>query len=352
MTNESVPAHVIGAFGWSDDLIEPISGGLINQTYRVSRAGVPHAVIQKLHPIFAGPVNLDLDAITTYLAKLGMVTPRLLRTRDGAPWVDHEGRVWRALSYVEGVTVHKLRSPERARAAGQLVGRFHAALAPLRHEYAFTRAGVHDTPAHFARLREALTRPLPPDALPETRSDLVHQARELGREILSAGAGLPDLAGLPTRHCHGDLKISNVLFSSTPGETRALCLVDLDTLGRQTIAYELGDALRSWCNTGGEDRDRARIDRDILAAAMDGYQSTENGLLDEAEWHSIIPGLQTICLELSARFCVDVFRDEYFGWNPARFASRREHNLVRARGQLALARSVAADRDALNAAIA
>ena len=74
---------------------------------------------------------------------------------------------------------------------------------------------------------------------------------------------------------------------------------------------------------------------------------TEGGLLTAAEWRSLIPGLQTICLELSARFCVDVFRDEYFGWDTERFPSRRAHNLVRARGQLSLSRAVAAERKAL-----
>jgi DNA polymerase elongation subunit (family B) len=39
-----------------------------------------------------------------------------------------------------------------------------------------------------------------------------------------------------------------------------------------------------------------------------------------------------------------VFRDEYFGWDAARFPSRRAHNLVRARGQLALGLAVRAAR--------
>ncbi len=41
-------------------------------------------------------------------------------------------------------------------------------------------------------------------------------------------------------------------------------------------------------------------------------------------------------IELGARFCADALNESYFGWNPARFASRSEHNQVRAAGQLAL----------------
>ena len=58
----------------------------------------------------------------------------------------------------------------------------------------------------------------------------------------------------------------------------------------------------------------------------------------------IVVGLETVCVELAARFCVDAFDDAYFGWDPSRFPSRRAHNLVRARGQLALGRAVRAAR--------
>jgi hypothetical protein len=57
-----------------------------------------------------------------------------------------------------------------------------------------------------------------------------------------------------------------------------------------------------------------------------------------------VTGVETVCVELAARFCVDAFEDKYFGWDPARFPSRREHNRVRAAGQLHLAQAVAAAR--------
>src|SRR5690606_22934060 len=89
-----------------------------------------------------------------------------------------------------------------------------------------------------------------------------------------------------------------------------------------------------------EDQDGAAVDIGVFAAAMDGYRAGAGDLLTAAERASIVPGLETVCVELAARFCVDVFEDSYFGWDSSRYPSRREHNLVRARGQLALARSV------------
>jgi hypothetical protein len=50
----------------------------------------------------------------------------------------------------------------------------------------------------------------------------------------------------------------------------------------------------------------------------------------------VAQGIGTITLELAARFLADYFNDNYFGWDPKRYKSRRAHNLARARGQIAL----------------
>ena len=133
------------------------------------------------------------------------------------------------------------------------------------------------------------------------------------------------------------------------GGKRALAaaLVDLDTLGRGTLAFELGDAMRSCCNRSGEDAGHIRFELDIFAAAIESFRSVADSVVTRDELLSIPAGLETICLELAARFTNDLFDDNYFGWDPSRFASRRAHNFVRARGQLTLARQVRACRNDL-----
>ena len=240
--------------------------------------------------------------------------------------------MWRALTWVEGETVHKVPSPAWAEAGGALVGRFHRAVADLDYDYRFTRSGVHDTPAHLARLR----------AYVDSGGDA--DAVELGREILGAAAALPAMPAVPHRHVHGDLKISNLLFRRAPLE--GICLVDLDTLAKGTMAFELGDAMRSWCNPHGEDAGSVRFDLAIFTAAIAGFRSVADSIVSRDERISIVYGLETVCIELAARFAVDAFEDCYFGWDPARFPSRRAHNLARARGQLALGLAVRTARDA------
>jgi Ser/Thr protein kinase RdoA (MazF antagonist) len=352
-------AAVLAAWGWHRDAeVVPLTGGLINHTFVVRRAGQPVAALQRLHPVFAPEVNLDIDAVTAHLAARGMVTPRLVRAEGGHAWVvDDDGRPWRALSWIDGVTVHAVPGPEIARAGGALVGRFHRAVADLEHQYAFVRAGVHDTAAHLARLGERLAVAAAPGRADDDDGAFGErgEAIELGHAIVAAAGGLPPMPALPRRHTHGDLKISNLLFTAVEparpggvaagGAPRGIALCDLDTLGRQTLAFELGDAMRSWCNPRGEDAGAVGFDLGIFAAAIEGWAEVAGALVTADERRAIVTGLETVCVELAARFCVDVFDDRYFGWDPVRFPSRRAHNLVRARGQLALAGAVAAVRD-------
>lgn len=296
-------------------------GGLINQTWYAGQP--PTYVVQRLHPAFKAEVHLDIEAVTAHVAARGLRTPRLLRTDSGALWEASADGVFRAMDFVPGVTIHKVTSPALAAAAGELVARFHAAVDDLDWSYQHVRPGSHDTPLHMRRLAAAMA---------ATDSETT-EAVPVAEAILELWEGLPRVA-LPDRHCHGDLKISNLRFDT---DGRGLCMLDLDTLAALPLDVELGDAWRSWCNPLGEDATETAVDLDVLAAAIAGYTAVRPLGPEEREGLSF--GLERISLELASRFCRDVFEDAYFGWNRARFPSRRAHNLFRAKGQLSLARS-------------
>src|SRR3954471_5665297 len=94
----------------------PFGAGLINRTFLVEGAA-GRAVVQRLHPVFAGTVNEDIDAVTWHLEQKGLVTPRPIRTDDGALWaLGDDGRPWRALTFVDGESVERASSPAVARA--------------------------------------------------------------------------------------------------------------------------------------------------------------------------------------------------------------------------------------------
>ncbi len=329
------PSEVLEAYGFSADGITSVTGGLINTTFAVVGDGTaPIAALQRMHPVFAPEVNYDIDAITQFLVQAEVHTPHLIKTLSGDAFVQEDAHTWRAISWVPGVCYSKLPSPAIAEAGAHLVARFHRALSGLSYTFRFTRPGVHDTDLHLRTLRNATSTP----------NDFSAPAAALRDDILAQAERLPAMPKAPTRIIHGDLKISNLLFGDD-GSGR--CLVDLDTMSHGTIAFELGDALRSWANRTGEDIPCPQIDPEVVSAAARGYARGAQGLLSDSEVASVIVGLETVSLELASRFCVDVFEDSYFGWDQARFASRREHNLLRARGQLALCQNVAKQREEL-----
>jgi len=334
-------ATTLELLGLRGAALERLESGLINKTWLAVLPGGERRVLQALNRIFPAAINRDIDAVTRELTAHGVTTPRIVPTRDGALWLEREGAVWRQLSYVPGYTVERVPSAAHAREAGALLGRFHAALADFDYAFANARLGVHDLDRHIAALSKAL------DA---GRAHAEFATVEpVGRAILDVRATLPALPDTPDRNVHGDPKISNVVFATD--SSRAVCLIDLDTLARMPVALELGDALRSWCNTADEDAADARFDAALFAAAVDGYAATANTFITAAEWQAIPAATLRIAVELAARFCADALEETYFGWNAARYPSASAHNLARAGAQLALARDIARQLPVLETAI-
>jgi Ser/Thr protein kinase RdoA (MazF antagonist) len=330
--------EVLEAFGLAAEPMRRAPSGLINPTwYARSTSGVP-LVLQRLNPIFPAAVNEDIAAVTEHLSAKGVLTPRLVPARSGALWAEHDGAVWRVLTFIDGENRDAVDSAAQARAAGAVLAEFHRAVDDLAHTFRNARLGVHDTARHLRTLRAAL------EEHREHRE--MGAVRPLAERVLALAERLPPLPVTPDRIVHGDPKISNVMFAH--GGERALCLIDLDTLARMPVALELGDALRSWCNPATEDAANARFDRELFAAAVTGYARAAHGFLTRAEWSAIPAGTLTITVELAARFCTDALRESYFRWNANRYASASAHNQARTRGQLQVADQIATHLDTLD----
>lgn len=318
------------------DTIERLYSGLINTTWRISPDNRPPFILQRLNTsIFQPSVHLDMQGIGEHLQSRGVDCPRLLTTSAGALWLTEDQEVWRAMTYVGEETHEAFQTPQQATSAGVLVARFHEALVDFPWDFHHIRAGAHDTPEHLRTLTKALQEhrdhPLYDQVAP--------LAERLDQHWQTLSSQLPTT--LPTRIIHGDLKVSNLRFSGG----QASALVDLDTLAHSTLDLEIGDALRSWCNPAKEDAGASRFDLQIFTAAMKGYVSGfSTDVLTSDEWDALVLGLERISLELAARFAADALSESYFGWDPTRFATRGEHNLLRAQGQWSLCQSVIEQR--------
>ncbi|MFO7568060.1 MAG: phosphotransferase [Enhygromyxa sp.] len=331
---DAASPELLEQWGLAGARVRAIGNGLINRTFEVIDADGRRTILQQVNPLFDPDIHHNIVAVTEHLERKGVSTPRLLPTCDARPFAEHEGRVWRLQSAIPGLCFDALRGAEQARAAGEFVGRWHAALADLEHEFVARRAGVHDTPRHLATLREALERCV--------EHPLFAEVEALGEALLATADALEAMPTTPERVAHGDLKISNLMFEADG--LRPVALVDLDTVAPMTLGFELGDAWRSWCNRASEDQVDADFDLELFEASLAGWERGFGAPLSAEERHALLLGPEWISLELACRFAADALLERYFGWNEDKFESRGAHNLARARGQWSLHQAMVATR--------
>lgn len=305
------------------DKISRISTGLINETYLVeTKSG--KFILQKLNPIFKKEVNFDFDAVSRHLEKKGMTAQKILPTISGNLFVGRDEEIWRLLSFIPGRVFSTARSPEIVYEAGKILGKFHFAVSDFDYAFTHVREMCHATKVFFAKLKEI--------SLNFTNPDF--------QALTVSVAGIRNYylpKNLRKNITHGDPKISNVIFDETPNRVfRAKALIDLDDCGREhNVLIELGDAFRSWCGLE-EDDARNFFDLEKFKAGINGYLEGSHDFLKNEESELLPSAINLITFELAVRFLTDYLEDYYFGWDFARYASRKEHNLARAKGQIAL----------------
>jgi Ser/Thr protein kinase RdoA (MazF antagonist) len=327
---------VLDAWNLSDKILPASDAGLINQTFVV---GTPaHGILQWVNPIFHPDIHEDINAMTNHLSRKGILTTHIIPTRHGELTFPAEKGCWRMLEFIPGRTLHVIDHPNIAFEAGQKVAQFHAALSDYSHPRIGPMRDIHNTPVRMAELRNALSK--------IEGHHLKEQILPLAESILKNWEEWEGDLDLPLHMCHGDLKISNLHFH--PTEDKAICLLDLDTIGPQTIAAELGDAWRSWCNPKGESSaENIYFDLPCFEASAKGYFSS-SPQLTQKEVDNLVPGIMRICIELASRFCTDAILNTYFSENTERYPIKGMHNFIRAQSQFALYKSVKEQRLIVN----
>lgn len=172
---------------------------------------------------------------------------------------------------------------------------------------------------------------------------LVHQwAGQLSRlvDMLATGE-------LPLRITHNDTKINNVMLNLDTDE--AVCVIDLDTVMPGTSLYDFGDMVRTaTCRAPEDETDLARVQMEMpfFESLTEGYLEAAREFLTPAEIANLPFSGWLITAEIGIRFLTDYLDgDKYFRIH------QPDHNLVRARNQFALARSIESQLPTMNAVV-
>ncbi len=308
-----------------DISIKRINNGSINTTYYlkiIKDSSIEEYILQEMKDMFDVSMMEDIEAVTNHLSSKGILTQKVIKSKEGGLFVRDSKSWWRMLSYIKGQTFSEITTINQAKEAGKLIGTFHNALSDFNYNFKFKLENFHNTLFFMNKLEKVLEKNIDTDKYKELKT--------LADSILNSYKNLNVIPNLPNHIIHADLKISNIVFDDT--KEKAIALIDWDTLMYSTIAVELGDALRSWCLIGGEDVSEAHFNNDFYVNALDGYISTAKFLTSQ-EKDSIPYGVKLMALELSARFTIDAFEECYFNLDSSKYTNLFEQQKKRAQNQ-------------------
>ena len=312
--------------------------GHINDTYLLL-TDQPHAyILQRLNTrVFANIPGLmdNLIAVTDYL-RARDDDPRhvltLVPTLAGERYLKTEAcEYWRLYEFVtDSICLDKPQNANDLLQSGVAFGGFQNQLAGFPADTLVeTVPRFHDTPDRYLKLH---------DAIRENRAgrlaDVSYELAFYLQREAEAGTLMDMLRRdeLPLRVTHNDTKLNNVMLDKrlrTP-----LCVIDLDTVMPGLAANDFGDGIRYGASTAAEDEkdiSKVKLSLELFQAYAEGFLGACGARLTPAERETLPMGAKLMTLECGVRFLTDYLNgDVYF------HIARPEHNLDRARTQMAL----------------
>ncbi len=308
--------------------VTQINKGYINRTYRIETrtdAGDVHKyLLQRINT----NVFPDVDALmrnfrltTEHLhGKLclpgsgeGDSVQTLLHTKDGRSYLRETGGCWRMLGYFDGVySLDIPDSPETFCSAGRAFGSFVREMVDVSPDkVAVVIPNFHNTRSRYLDLERVIAKDPKGrlcSVLPEVEF-IRARARNFGiiTDALEAGA-------IPTRICHNDCNLNNILFDNKTH--LPVAIIDLDTVMPSSPLYDYGDSMRIGTNTAKDDeKDLSKVscDLDLYAAYARGYLEACGSMLTKAELDLLPLASLVITSEDGIRFLMDhIDGDTYY----------------------------------------
>ena len=326
--------------------IEKINKGYINQTYKVqtlSKRGHVHKyTLQRINTnVFPDVVALmDNFKLTTEHLHENFLLPghrprgsvQMVRTtKDGSSYLKDDSGCWRMLTHFDDVySLDIPDSPETFYQAGHAFGMFLKGMSDVPvSEIKEVIPNFHNTKSRYKDLETAID------------ADPVHRVKDVSNEIEFVRArsnqfgiisDALESGQIPTRICHNDCNLNNILFDN---ETHLpVAIIDLDTVMPSSPLYDFGDSMRIGTNTAKDDeKDLSKVscNLNLYEKYARGYLEACGDILTKEEL-SLLPYASIIITsEDGIRFLMDhINGDTYYN------IEYEGQNLDRARTQLKL----------------
>lgn len=273
--------------------------------------------------------------VTKHLEKQGAKTLKVIQTKDGQNYYSANDRYYRLYTYIENTVCYEgVNDLSLVEKSGIAFGQLHRQLEGLDPSLIYeTIKDFHNTPKRYENLMQAVKR----DEVHRLSSCLEEvKFIESQKENISLIINGINDGSIPNRITHNDTKINNVLFNKDTGEVS--CVIDLDTVMPGSALNDVGDGLRSLFtgdNEDSEDLSLLKVNFDVYKAYVKGYASQMKNNLTKREKELFPWSIYILSIELASRFLEDYLNgDKYF------HIKKPNHNLLRARTQIALAKDL------------
>ena len=340
--------HLIEKFDIEGELvsIHSYGNGHINKTFLVKTTKEDYIFQFVNFGVFSDVEMLmnNIAIVTEHLRKKGERTLEIIKTKDGKLYEKYGDEYFRGYKYIgNSVCYEKPPSLEMVKETARGFGRFHKDLVDIDISHiGDVIPNFHNTQSRYETFAE-IVRKNPSDRLYfcEKEVDFL-LSRKMDYSIIVDGIANDEI-GL--RITHNDPKINNIAFDQDTN--KVVAVLDLDTVMLGSYLYDFGDCLRSLFTGDNEDNFDTRklvADIDIYREFVDGYLEEMSQSLNRHEISLLPFSILLMAEELAMRFLGDFLNgDVYFG------VQYSTHNLVRARTQIALAKSIIDHYDEMKA---
>lgn len=326
--------------------IEHINKGYINHTYKVETISENNNIHKYILQRINTDVFPDVDALLSnfqlttahLIERLDMpgrhergTVQTLRNTKDGKPCFKDSSGVWRMMSYFDDVySLDIPEDPEVFYYAGVAFGRFIKVLASVdATKIKEVIPNFHNTKSRYFDLEATILLD------PVKRVDSVSNEIEFIRERTNMFGKITEAlesGKIPTRICHNDCNLNNILFDNITH--LPVAIIDLDTVMPSSPLYDFGDSMRIGTNTAKDnekDLSKVSCDLNLYEAYARGYLEACGDILTNEELQLLPYASLIITAEDGIRFLMDhINGDTYY------HIDYPGQNLDRARTQLRL----------------